>query len=808
MMTYWFRRVKASVEVMLRTVLGVHARLGWVVSVALLGVLLGVLASCAPGDRKPVASGSTDDLLLGLSPSRVSGARRVSCLTDGVVGVRGDLWKSNLTSVFSSSSAFVEYDLGVSKPIRAAYVQGDNNDTYIITVSEEGETYRTLWTAGPSTQPGLQPRSNDSLDGRGRYVRISATGGDGMYALSEVQVFSQRPSVFPPELPAKEAAPLDETVRTRILLFGLALSALLMGTWQAARWRWKILFAVIVVIAGWGLGSALAAGWPPGTREVSLMRGVVAGVACLAVVRTAFASTRWRADRHVVLGTLGVCAILAFGSFYNLGHPQFHDHKTDTPRFIHDFDMRVYYPVAKYFKELRYDGLYMASVAAYVDDDPSVSMESLGRTPFRSLRTHRMTTVSEARNDIAEVRQRFSPERWAEFKTDMRYFRERMGVHDYLGSMTDHGANATPVWMAIARVMFGWTHASEVTLTLGGLVDPALLIVMFIAIWRTFGLHTMLISVIVFGATDYYMFGSNWAGATLRHDWMAYLGLGACALARQRWRTSGAFFMLSGLIRAFPGMALIGAAIPAIGWLVDYVNVHGRLPSLKLFREQQRAVLQVALGALVCGLGFFVLSVALCSFHAWPAWMHKITLLQRDAFVNQVGWRGLLGGPEAMHDRILASRASLFWSGVLVFGIVVFLLGRVRRPHQAAVLSLMMVPVALHSANYYAHFIFLLPLLASEFGKAEQSRAGWPIHPVDGGVWVAVLLLCAAQYGTVLVTDLGLHFYLASALLMVCFAVILLLMLASDLRAAEQVPAEGPSMSSQADDEPSIATKP
>ena len=104
-------------------------------------------------------------------------------------------------------------------------------------------------------------------------------------------------------------------------------------------------------------------------REVCLLRGVVAAVAAAAVVREALARMSWKVNRRAVVGTLSVCGALAAASFANLGRAQFVDH-CGGPGYVHNYDMRVYYPVAKYFRELRFDGLYEASVAAFIADDP------------------------------------------------------------------------------------------------------------------------------------------------------------------------------------------------------------------------------------------------------------------------------------------------------------------------------------------------------------------------------------------------------------------------------------------------------
>ena len=66
------------------------------------------------------------------------------------------------------------------------------------------------------------------------------------------------------------------------------------------------------------------------------------------------------------------------------------------------------------------------------------------------------------------IRARFSPERWEEFKKDMKYFIDTMGPRDYLGSMQDHGGNATPVWMLSAWLIFRDLPAERVDPGRGG----------------------------------------------------------------------------------------------------------------------------------------------------------------------------------------------------------------------------------------------------------------------------------------------------------------------------------------------------
>ena len=137
-------------------------------------VLVAALVAMA---QLALAAGGDDSLIAGAQPVRSSGVHRPERLTDGEVATRGDFWKTDRTSVFRSPDAFVVYDLGQDRTIHAAYLMGDNNDTYTLSVSKDDVHYDTLWESSPVGGRGLQPRLNDRLDGTGRYLRVTARGG-------------------------------------------------------------------------------------------------------------------------------------------------------------------------------------------------------------------------------------------------------------------------------------------------------------------------------------------------------------------------------------------------------------------------------------------------------------------------------------------------------------------------------------------------------------------------------------------------------------------------------------------------------
>jgi hypothetical protein len=569
-----------------------------------------------------------------------------------------------------------------------------------------------------------------------------------------VQVFGQAPDVFPPPLAEAEGLPLGQTVRDATLVFGLALMTLVLLAYRGMPHWWLGVLLAAVGIAGLSLWKALASDWPTGTREVSLVRGVLAAVAAIAVAREALGAGRFPAHRRITGAVLGFCGLGALAAFYNLAQPQFRDAGRQTSTFVHYYDLRQYYTTAKYFREVGYGGMFAADVAAYLEDAPGASIESMGNQMMRNLDTLRSSTVLREKAAILGSKAHFSPERWEGYKRDARAIREAMGTEEYFAMMRDHGANATPVWMALAHLLFSVVPPTHAGFSFTALFDLILLAAMFAAVGRVFGSRTMWVCMVIFGANDFIMFGTNWAGSTLRHDWLAYLGLAACALKREKWAAGGALLALSTMIRAFPALAMVAAAIPTLWTLWEHRRAQGRLPPLAELRAEPIA--RVALGALVSTVGLFLFSVAVLPAGAWPEWLRKIAQLSADAHTNHISLRTLLAGAGGDQGELLRARAPLFAAGAAAITILVALAARGKRIEQAAMLGLVLVPTYLYPANYYLHIVFLLPLVAA-----------------DAVVWIALLGLCAAQYFTVLVGDKADHFYFATVLLFAAIFVVL-----------------------------------
>lgn len=703
---------------------------------------------CAPKAR---------DMPLSIAVIDASGVLHVERLTDGQRALEGAPWDSDTAAFFKGNRSFVTFDLGGVHPIDGIYLQGDNNDTFILEASKDGTVFDPLWTASPVDGAGHRGRWRSGLGRQARFVRLRAVGGDAFVSATELQLFAAKPSVWPPRVPPKLEVGSSLWARLALGLFGtLAFLWALLHRRDSGRIvssAWGVATATAAVLAALAVGMA----WPPDPTVIDVSRAVSASVASAVVLRLAFRGAS--AQSSMLTALLAAMALLSIATFYNFGHPQFYDVSKGGPSYVHTWDMRVYFPAAKYFHELGYDGVYLASVEAYAEDELGGSLEPIKHAQLRDLQSYEIKTVEEAAPEIRAVRDRFSTQRWAELKKDMSYFWNSMGREAYMGSLRDHGANATPAWMLMAHLIFRSASADETTLLWTALLDPVLLLLFFVVAWRTFGLRPALVCLVAYGATSIYQFGTNWGGSTLRNDWMVLLGLGVCALKARRPFVGGALLGWSAMIRAFPVLALAFLVAP-IGWKLW---ARWRARGQEAFAERTvpwagaLSLAKVAAGAMVVVVVLGVASAATFGVHkSWGVWSEKISLHAARPNVNHLGIRALVGyksenlwhnlrarglDPEQwgpLTAQTVAERRWMITLAMLFFTLLALLACRGARLSDAAVIGTMMIPVYFYPANYYLHVLFVWPLLHAAWGDEEVSR-DWAL------IATAILVCCVVQ---------------------------------------------------------------
>jgi hypothetical protein len=151
-----------------------------------------------------LASGCVEDRKAAPLPGNVlanakadgTGVANRTRLTDGLAPREGDFWDTPLTARFETPQGQVTWDLGTTKKLAGALVQGDNNDVYTLSGSDDGTTWKPLWQAGPVDGAGMRLRQT-TLAGSARYVRLTGSGGDGLFSSGEVAVFEELPKGWP-----------------------------------------------------------------------------------------------------------------------------------------------------------------------------------------------------------------------------------------------------------------------------------------------------------------------------------------------------------------------------------------------------------------------------------------------------------------------------------------------------------------------------------------------------------------------------------------------------------------------------------
>ena len=174
------------------------------------------------------------NLLAGKVPSQSEGITEPQRMTDGVASPEGDEWKSTRTSVIAING-FAVWDLGEVKPIRAAMLQGDNNDDYLLEGSGDGTTWAPLWRVHTIGEPGLRLRMIRTLEEKARYVRLTARGGDGSFSVSEIELHSSPDTLADSSLKRQRGRSNDE-VPGALWAVTLASIAFLVNSKQKIFW--------------------------------------------------------------------------------------------------------------------------------------------------------------------------------------------------------------------------------------------------------------------------------------------------------------------------------------------------------------------------------------------------------------------------------------------------------------------------------------------------------------------------------------------------------------------------------------------
>jgi len=363
-------------------------------------------------------------------------------------------------------------------------------------------------------------------------------------------------------------------------------------------------------------------------EDLEIAIRMVLSIVAFAVIGWSFFSKRRGKKSKAASFSLIVLAIVSVGMFFNFGY-------LHGRGFIHHWELFHYVLCSKYFPELGYDGLYLASIKAQEETNPLL----LKQRYTRDLRTNEKVHVKSVRKHQDEIRARFSPDRWKEFSQDNRFFIQS-NTFDHFGMIrSDHGCNASPTWMFIARLFDARLPVTLRNLELLATLDMLLLVVMFVVVFRTYGAEIGMVSLIIF-CLNYAGRFSWFGGALLRQDWLVASVIGVCMLRSQRHVAAGALFAYATMVRLFPVFFLLGPLVLAVKSLV---------------RDRQVPNWAWRLGlAYFLGLLIFFAAGGLAGrgVSAWPEYAGKIAQHHSTWLTNNVGMQNvLLYGPDTIFRR-------------------------------------------------------------------------------------------------------------------------------------------------------------
>ena len=224
-----------------------------------------------------------------------------------------------------------------------------------------------------------------------------------------------------------------------------------------------------------------------------------------------------------------------------------------------NYDLFHYYLNSKYFDELGYFDLYPAGILVdhenkgpfLPEGDKYLAQDESG---------HRWRPIAHALDRGREVKQKFTPERWAQFTHDALVLQREKGQFDgglWKQMIQDHGFNGTPAWVAEAKPLASIVPVEYKKLL--SFVDVGLLAIGVLAIGWAYGVDAALWTLFFLCVT----YSTRWptiSWAYLRYDYVASLLVALALIKKGRHFLAGIFAGHAAALRFFPAMYLFGPA--------------------------------------------------------------------------------------------------------------------------------------------------------------------------------------------------------------------------------------------------------
>jgi hypothetical protein len=405
------------------------------------------------------------------------------------------------------------------------------------------------------------------------------------------------------------------------------------------------------------------------------------------------------ARTKIYFGALTVAVVFGIFNYYNFD-------KRESVGMGDAADMLYYYLNTKYLDELGYYTLYSAMLTA---DKEFHNRYATRVKRYRDLRDYQLKSTKVAFEHGAEIKKRFTKERWEEFQHDVDYFMvrpEMANLYNYV--FTDHGYNPPPTWAVAGYTLTSLVNVEHVKWI--AMVDVYAVIAMSVAIAWAFNLEAMLFTLLFFVCS----FSGRWpmlGQCLLRFDWLSAVVIGICCIKKERWALAGAALAYAAFNRVFP-------AIFFFPWLIAAF--------LEWFRTKKIPMHHVRLagGAAVVSVFLVVTALSLFGTKAILESKDKVLMHNESFSSHRVGLANLFiydgettkaelkahGGLQAKEEKVQATRKLRNLIGLVTLGFIALYIVRIKRPVYELI-QLAAIPlfcVTTPQINYYNLRIILV----------------------------------------------------------------------------------------------------
>lgn len=388
-----------------------------------------------------------------------------------------------------------------------------------------------------------------------------------------------------------------------------------------------------------------------------------------------------------------------------------------TSPWVRVWNVYHYYLGSKYFPELGYSDLYVASLAA---DDAGWWR---GVDLVRDLETHEVVPRSAA---LAGYRpeEHFTPERWESFRRDVAALQKQRPRDRWSGIFRDRGYNPPPLWTAAGGTLARLLPAHRPwALKLLASLDLVLLAATLWLVRRTFGIRAAALVALLLALNP--VNEGRLVGNYLGYDWFAALASGFCLWRRGRTVPAAGLFVYAIGTRVFPAVFLAAAGLAA---------------AARVWRTGSVARRDLRFAAALGGFGIVAVAIGALGAGgargpAWGAWGDFAAEIGRHNAQHRFGQQRIglahvftrdvrtldLDEPPMEERRDLAERQRPFYAATGLVLMLGFALAAVRR-HRFDAFLLGLVPffVLAVSSRYYWAVLALLPLLARPGPSARR----------------------------------------------------------------------------------------